>query len=31
LIGDILGAGVLALIVVPLAAAPLALSLNRHR
>ncbi len=31
LIGDILGAGVLALIVVPFAAAPLALSLNRHR
>jgi hypothetical protein len=31
LIGDILGAGVLVLIVVPLAAAPLALSLNRHR
>jgi hypothetical protein len=31
LIGDILGAGVLTLLVVPFAAAPLALSLNRHR
>ncbi len=31
LIGDILGAGVLTLVVVPFAAAPLAVSVNRHR
>jgi hypothetical protein len=30
-IGDILGAGILTLMVISLAAAPLALSLNRHR